>query len=274
MVGGNPQHDAFGFRHWRDPGPMAEYLSAGDIGRFEEFLGFLWMASFTTVGPEASRTYVKEAFQTVFWHFLLFFIMASISVCIFVPHDDPALIANCITNIADGSKSSSSPFIIAMMRNLQISGLPHVINGCSSLHLLCGKYVHILRQPKPLRLVIRELRASDPLEMHRTRRAHLLRPGDDPCKAQGIDRIGFPYHGRFQLFCHWNVSSFFTNYTMVIFAFVTLIFWKVPKRAKMVGPLEADLVCERPIVDLYEGSMLEEPRGFWREMGRWIGGSR
>jgi amino acid transporter len=232
---------------------------------------------------------VKEAFQTVFWHFLLFFIMASISVCIFVPHDDPALIANCITNIADGSKSSSSPFIIAMMRNLQISGLPHVINGCSSLHLLCGKYVHILRQPKPLRLVIRELRGSDPLEMHRTRRAHLLRPGDDPCKAQGIDRIGFPYYGlsncmrrglessekdsSFSLlgygsFCHWNVSSFLTNYTMVIFAFVTLIFWKVPKRAKMVGPLEADLVCERPIVDLYEGSMLEEPRGFWREMGR------
>jgi amino acid transporter len=31
---------------------MAEYLSAGDTGRFEEFLGFLWMASFTTVGPE------------------------------------------------------------------------------------------------------------------------------------------------------------------------------------------------------------------------------
>ncbi|KAL4758168.1 amino acid permease-domain-containing protein [Aspergillus foveolatus] len=138
MVGGNPQHDAFGFRHLRNPGPMAEYLSAGDLGRFEGFLGSLWTASFTTVGPEYvtliaaetkhPRTYVKKAFQIVFWRFLLLFIMAAISVGILVPYDDPALIANFITNTADGSKSGSSPFIIAM-RNLQISGLPHVMNA-------------------------------------------------------------------------------------------------------------------------------------------------
>lgn len=33
MVGGNPQKDAYGFRHWRDPGPMNSHDN-GDLGRF------------------------------------------------------------------------------------------------------------------------------------------------------------------------------------------------------------------------------------------------
>ncbi|KAL4938277.1 hypothetical protein BDV06DRAFT_231971 [Aspergillus oleicola] len=138
MVGGNRQHDAFGFRNWNDPGPLAKYLSKGNLGRFEGFLGSLWMASFTTVGPEYvtliaaetkhPRTYVKKAFQTVYWRFLVFFILGALSVGILVPYNDPALVATFITNTADGSKSSGSPFIIAM-RNLQVSGLPHVMNA-------------------------------------------------------------------------------------------------------------------------------------------------
>jgi hypothetical protein len=35
MVGGNPQHDAYGFRYWNKPGAFAEHLSSGAIGRFE-----------------------------------------------------------------------------------------------------------------------------------------------------------------------------------------------------------------------------------------------
>ncbi|KAL4884848.1 amino acid transporter [Aspergillus karnatakaensis] len=137
MVGGNPQHDAFGFRHWNEPGPMAEYLSTGPLGRFEGFLGSLWMASFTTVGPEYvtliagevkhPRIYVKKAFQTVYWRFGVFFVMGAIIVGILVRYNDPALVATFITNTSDGSMSSGSPFIIAM-RNLQINGFPHVMN--------------------------------------------------------------------------------------------------------------------------------------------------
>jgi amino acid transporter len=52
MVGGNPQKDAYGFRYWKTPGPMAEYLGTGDKGRFEGLLGALWAASFCIVGPE------------------------------------------------------------------------------------------------------------------------------------------------------------------------------------------------------------------------------
>jgi amino acid transporter len=39
MVGGNPKHDAYGFRYWQNPGSFAEHITTGDLGRFEGFLG-------------------------------------------------------------------------------------------------------------------------------------------------------------------------------------------------------------------------------------------
>ncbi|KAG7421311.1 General amino acid permease AGP2 [Fusarium oxysporum f. sp. rapae] len=41
MVGGNPQHDAYGFSYWSNPGSFAEYITGEDLGRFEGFLGSL-----------------------------------------------------------------------------------------------------------------------------------------------------------------------------------------------------------------------------------------
>ncbi|PLB54902.1 amino acid transporter [Aspergillus steynii IBT 23096] len=138
MVGGNPQHDAFGFRNWKDPGPMATYLSSGDLGRFEGFLGSLWMGSFTIVGPDYvaliaaeaqhPRTYVKKAFQTIYWRFGIFFVLAALSVGILLPYNDPTLIATFLSNGSSGAKSAGSPFIIAM-RNMQISILPDIMNA-------------------------------------------------------------------------------------------------------------------------------------------------
>lgn len=32
MVGGNPQHDAFGFRYWKNPGVFNEYIAKGSWG--------------------------------------------------------------------------------------------------------------------------------------------------------------------------------------------------------------------------------------------------
>jgi len=52
MVGGNPQGDAYGFRYWREPGAFAEYITTGSLGRFEGFLGSLFTAAWTVVGPE------------------------------------------------------------------------------------------------------------------------------------------------------------------------------------------------------------------------------
>jgi amino acid transporter len=96
MVGGNPAHDHYGFRYWKEPGPFAEYMTTGSLGRFEGFLGSLWAASFCIVGPEyismvaaeakRPRIYIKQAFKTVYWRFGFFFIGGALCTGIVVRH--------------------------------------------------------------------------------------------------------------------------------------------------------------------------------------------
>lgn len=124
MCGGNPKHDAYGFRYWSDPGAFREYHSTGALGRFEGFLAALWSASFTVVGPEyiamaaaeAKRpsAYIRTAFKTVYWRFGIFFIFGALCVGIVVPYNDRTL-----TGIHDGTLGGSgtaaaSPYVIAM----------------------------------------------------------------------------------------------------------------------------------------------------------------
>lgn len=112
------------------------------------------------------------------------------------------------------------------------------------------------------------------------------------CMAQGVDRKTFPYYGWFQpygayialtfetlvvifygysSFTPWDVSTFFTYYTMVILAPVLFIGWKLWHKTKFVSPYDADLVWERPIVDAYEARFKNPPLGFWTEMGQLVG---
>lgn len=138
MCGGNPQHDAFGFRHWNDPSPFLEFFSKGDTGRFEGFLSALWYASFTCVGPEflsiaASevkhpRVYVKMAYKALFARILIFFIGGCLAITIIISPSDPVL--NSIYKDGSGNSGSAaaSPYIIAM-QNLGVRGLPHLITA-------------------------------------------------------------------------------------------------------------------------------------------------
>ncbi|EOO02509.1 putative general amino acid permease agp2 protein [Phaeoacremonium minimum UCRPA7] len=133
MVGGNPQHWAYGFTYWNNPGPFAEHHTKGNLGRFEGFLACLWSASFCVVGPEyismvaaeaqRPRRYIKNAFKTVYWRFGFFFIGGALCVGIVLPYDDPTLQA-----LLGGGTASSSPYVIAM-KNLGIGGLPHLVNA-------------------------------------------------------------------------------------------------------------------------------------------------
>lgn len=47
MVGGNPLHDAYGFRYWKNPSPFVEHLEPGATGRFLGILSCLYQASFS-----------------------------------------------------------------------------------------------------------------------------------------------------------------------------------------------------------------------------------
>lgn len=132
MVGGNPQKDAYGFRAWRDPGPMA---GGNTLGQFEGFLSALWAASFCIVGPEyismvsgeakRPRVYIKSAFKTVYFRFGAFFILGALCVGVVLPYNDPEL----TQVVTSGEKSAAaSPYVIAM-KNLKITGLPHLVNA-------------------------------------------------------------------------------------------------------------------------------------------------
>lgn len=137
MVGGNPAHDAYGFRHWNNPGSFMEYLDGGALGRFEGFLGSLWSACFAVVGPEyismvaaeakRPRIYIKNAFKTVYIRFGLFFIGGALAVGIVCSARDPAL-KDVVEGSADGTSASASPYVIGMS-NLGVTIFPHIINA-------------------------------------------------------------------------------------------------------------------------------------------------
>ncbi|KAF2137211.1 uncharacterized protein K452DRAFT_353603 [Aplosporella prunicola CBS 121167] len=136
MVGGNPQHDAYGFRYWRNPGSFTAYVTTGPLGHFEGFLGAFYQASFTIVGPEYiamvsgeaqhPRRTIKQAFKTVYWRFGCFFILGALCIGIVLPYDDPTL--NKILNNGDTGNAGASPYVIAM-QNMGIKVLPDVTNA-------------------------------------------------------------------------------------------------------------------------------------------------
>ncbi|KAF2650805.1 general amino acid permease-like protein AGP2 [Lophiostoma macrostomum CBS 122681] len=137
MVGGNPRHDAYGFRYWHKPGAFATYITTGDLGKFEGFLGALWAANFCVVGPEyismvsgeakRPRTYIKNAFKTVYLRFGLFYILGALCVGIVIPYNDPTLVGILQTGAGSGT-AAASPYVIAM-KNLGIGILPDITNA-------------------------------------------------------------------------------------------------------------------------------------------------
>ncbi|GMG48898.1 unnamed protein product [Ambrosiozyma monospora] len=132
MVGGNPKHDAFGFRHFKDH-TFNEYVTTGSLGRLEGFLAAWAKASFVCVGPEYlsmvsgearnPRKTMKTAFKTVIYRLALFYIGGALSVGILVSCKDATLLS-AINNGA--SDASASPYVVAI-QNLGISGLPDLI---------------------------------------------------------------------------------------------------------------------------------------------------
>lgn len=130
-IGGNSQHDAYGFRYWSTPfAPIT-----GHIAQFKGFLTCLSNAAFTIVGPEyiamaaaetkRPRKHIKTAYKVMYGRFLVFFVLSALCVGMIVPWNDPALQAA----LNDKTKSvATSPYIIAMS-NMSVDILPHIVNA-------------------------------------------------------------------------------------------------------------------------------------------------
>lgn len=134
-VGGSPTGEPIGFRYWRHPGPMNEYLKTGDLGRFLAFVKVFIQATFSYGGAEMvvlaagetvnPRHNIPKAVRRVFWRILLFYVLSIFLVGLCVSSKDKKLL-NAIDKSAPGA--AQSPFVIAI-DNARIKTLPSIING-------------------------------------------------------------------------------------------------------------------------------------------------
>ncbi|KAH7228408.1 amino acid permease-domain-containing protein [Fusarium solani] len=138
MVGGNPRHDAYGFRYWNNPGSFLEYGDTGSVGRFRGFLACFYNAAFVVVGPESisaiagearnPRYTIKNAFKSMYLRFFLFFVGSALCIGIVISAKDPKLVAIVEGTSDAGSSAAGSPYVIAAS-NLGISTFPSMINA-------------------------------------------------------------------------------------------------------------------------------------------------
>lgn len=134
MCGGNPQHDAFGFRYWNNPGPFVPFLVGGSLGNFLGFWNSFVNAGFAYIfGPEivclsagetiSARRNIPKAARRFFYRIVFFYVLGILAIGILVPSNSPQLL-----NAAGQSTAAASPFVIG----IQMAGIPvlnHIINA-------------------------------------------------------------------------------------------------------------------------------------------------
>ena len=98
MVGGNPLHDRFGFRYWKNPTP---WVGDDSSSRLMSFINSVNVAGFCIAGPEYisiiageakdPRKTISRAFRTIMARLLIFFIGGALCVGILVPSNEKSL---------------------------------------------------------------------------------------------------------------------------------------------------------------------------------------
>lgn len=134
-LGGTPTHDRIGFRYWKSPGPMNEYLEDGSLGRFLAFWKVFIQATFSYGGSEMvvvaagetenPRRNIPKAVRRVFWRIAIFYVGSIFLVTLCVSSRDHRLL-NAIDS--GTSNAGASPFVIAI-ENGGIQVLPSIINA-------------------------------------------------------------------------------------------------------------------------------------------------
>ncbi|KAK0705187.1 amino acid permease/ SLC12A domain-containing protein [Lasiosphaeris hirsuta] len=130
MAGGVGKEGKLGFTYWQDPGPFAEYLVPGAVGKFVGFWAVLIQASFAYQGAELvgvgagearnPRKTVPRAIKTTFWGIMFLFVATIFLLGMIVPSNDTNL-------MSDASNASASPLVIAAKR-AGVKILPDIIN--------------------------------------------------------------------------------------------------------------------------------------------------
>ncbi|CEP62632.1 uncharacterized protein LALA0_S06e00144g [Lachancea lanzarotensis] len=130
-LGGTKGQERLGFHYWRDPGPFAEYLVDGSIGKFVGFWSALSSVVYSYSGiqniailageTKNSRHAIFHGAKNVFVRIIALYLAAVLILTMIVPYNDKL--------IATGTGTAkSSPYVIAMNR-AGIKVLPHIINA-------------------------------------------------------------------------------------------------------------------------------------------------
>ncbi|KAK8864742.1 hypothetical protein IAR55_001998 [Kwoniella newhampshirensis] len=114
MVGGNPLHDRYGFRFWRDPGPFASSTATGRA--YGIWHALQWGAY--GINP---RRVLPKAFRSTIYRILAFYVGGAFFVGINAPYNDPHL-------LSAKSNAARSPYVINMNR-LNIPILPSILTA-------------------------------------------------------------------------------------------------------------------------------------------------
>lgn len=134
MVGGNPKHDAYGFRTWKHGNAMHEYYTTGVTGRFLGWWSVMLYAAFSVSGPDLialaageiknPRRQIPRLARKVFFRIVGFYVVGVLAMGIICSSRDPRLLGA----LEEGSVgSAASPWVIGIT-NLGISGLAGFVN--------------------------------------------------------------------------------------------------------------------------------------------------
>jgi amino acid transporter len=135
MSGGNPQHDAYGFRNWGNGNAMHEYYTTGDTGRFLGWFKVVIYAAFTIAGPDMialaageiqnPRRTIPRVAKLIFYRLVGFYVVGVLCVGIICSSRDPMLLG-AIENSEPGA--AASPWVVGI-KNMSIRVLPDLVNA-------------------------------------------------------------------------------------------------------------------------------------------------
>lgn len=130
-LGGVPGTERIGFRYWKDPGPLVEYIGSGSWGQFLGYWAVMSNAVFSFAGVESiamaaaetqnPRISIPKACKRVFARVSVFYILAVLIVGMLVPSDDSRLDDQSGT-------AAQSPFVIAASA-AGLNGVPSLVNA-------------------------------------------------------------------------------------------------------------------------------------------------
>ncbi|KXJ96089.1 arginine permease [Microdochium bolleyi] len=128
---GAGQQGYLGFSAWTQPGPFAEYMVEGSVGKFVGFWSVLVTAGFSFQGAELVGVGAGEvenpeknmpsAVRWTFWGIFSLFVATIFFIGLLIPYDTPELLVG-------GTNAAASPLVIAA--NLAgVKVLPDIINA-------------------------------------------------------------------------------------------------------------------------------------------------